>query len=247
MSVVNLTTPQDICTFSLKAAGVLGVGQSALAEDFTDAFSALNAMLAIWNRNRWLIWHLIDAPLMSTGAQSYTVGPGGDFDIPRPDRLEAAFFRQIVQSQPNNIDYTLQILQSREDYNLIALKSLVSWPTYIFYDAAFPLGKVYPWPIPQASLYELHLSLTETLTAFTSYNQVINLPPEYFEALWTNLCLRLAAIYPGCAISQPVADLAKSSLEVLRVANTQIPLLRMPSGMPGGRGALYNIFSDQVY
>jgi len=196
----------------LKAAGVLGVGQSALAEDFSDAFAALNAMLAIWNRNRWLIWHLIDAPLVSTGAISYTVGPGGNFNVPRPDRLEAAFFRQIVSSQPNYIDYPLTILQSREDYNLIALKNLVSWPTYIFYDAAFPLGNVYPWPVPQASIYELHLTLTDTLSGFTSYNQQINLPPEYFETLWTNLCVRLAAIYPGCSVSDATLALARHHL-----------------------------------
>lgn len=242
---VNLVTPNDIVTFALKAVGVLGVGQSALAEDYQDSFAALNAMLGLWNRNRWLIWHLVDVSVLSTGAQSYTIGPGCDFNIARPDRLEAAFFRQIVSSQPNQIDYPLQILQAREDYNLIALKTLVSWPTYIFYDAAFPVGRVYPWPVPQAAVYSIHLSLTETLTQFTSYVQTINLPPEYFETLWTNLAVRLAAIYPGSAVSQPIVDLAKGSIEVLRMANAQIPNLRMPAGL--SRPALYNIFSDQTY
>lgn len=241
----NLVTPNDICTFALKAAGVLGVGQSALAEDYGDTFAALNAMLGVWNRNRWLIWHLIDAPLVSNGSVSYTVGPGGDFNIPRPDRLEAAFFRQNVSSQPNHIDYPLQILQSREDYNLIALKNLVSWPTYIFYDAALPLGNVYPWPVPQASLYELHLTVTDTLTQFSSYNQTINLPPEYFETIWTNLTLRLAAIYPGAVVSPAIEALAKGSLEAVRIANAEVPLLRMPAGL--SRPALYNIYSDSVY
>ena len=240
-----LVTPQDIVSFSLKAAGVIGVGQNPLAQDNTDAFSALNAMVAVWNRKRWLIWHLIDTALVSTGAQSYTVGPGGQFNIAWVPRLEAAFFRQIVSSQPNYIDYPLQILQSREDYNNIALKSLVSWPTYIFYDAAFPLANVFPWPVPQASIYELHLSTMQQISQFVSLVQQINLPPEYFEVLWTNLALRLNAIYPGSAVSDQTVALAKAGLETLKVGYAQIPLLSMPAGL--SRPALYNIFSDTTY
>ena len=242
---MNLVSPQELITFALRATGVLGVGQTALAEDYTDAFAALNAMLGVWNRNRWLVYHLIDVPLVSTGAQSYTVGPGADFDTPRPDRLEAAFFRQFVTSQPNNVDYPLQIIQSREDYNLIALKTLHSWPTAIFYDSAYPWGVVYPWPVPQASIYEIHLSLKQIIGHFDSYVQDINLPEEYQEAIWTNLALRLGAIYPGSLISDDLRGLARASLETVRGANAQIPTLRLPSGITGR--SRYNIFSDQVY
>ena len=240
-----LTTPQAQITLALKSAGIIGVGQAALAEDFSDVFDVLNGMLAIWNRKRWLIWHLIDVAKVSTGAQSYTVGTGGDFNTPRPDRLEAAFFRQFVTSQPNAVDYPLVLLESREDYNSIALKTLTSWPQFIFYDAAFPTGAVYPWPIPQASTYELHLTLKETLAQFTSYTQVINLPPEFTEALWSNLAIRISAIYPGASITEDTRGIAKASLATIRGANAQIPLLRMPPNLVSR--AKYNIFSDTTY
>src|SRR6202000_853014 len=101
------------------------------AEDNSDVFDMLNAMIGQWNQKRWLIWDLVDVAKGSTGALNYSGGPGGGFpDAQAPSRLEAAFFRQIVSSQPNQIDYPLQILQAREDYNLIALKTLVRWPTY---------------------------------------------------------------------------------------------------------------------
>lgn len=240
-----LTTPQALVTFALKAAGVLGVGQTALAEDFSDCFDALNAMIGIWNRQRWLIWHLIDVALVSTGAVSYSIGIGGDFNTPRPDRLEAAFFRQYVTSQPNAVDYPLAILESREDYNTIALKTLVSWPQFIFYDSAFPLGYIYPWPVPQASNYELHLSLKETLTQFATYTQNINMPPEFTEALWSNLAIRVAAIYPGASITNDTRAIAKAALETIRGANFQIPRLAMPPSLMSRDK--YNIFSDQTY
>lgn len=244
MSAIELTTAQDLVSFALRAAGVLGVGQTALPDDYEDAFRALNGMISIWNRQRWLVYHLLDVSLPSTGAQSYSVGPGGDFNVVRPDRLEAAFFRQIVQSNPNFIDYPLTIIPSRENYNDIALKTLTSWPQWIFYDSAWPLGFVYPWPIPQQAGYELHLTIKETLPAFTSWTQEINLPPEYIETLWTNLTMRLAPMYQFTP-SPVVVGLAKASLEVIRGANAQISVLRVPTWLT--RGGIYNLYSDTVY
>src|SRR6185503_2685618 len=89
-------TAQDIIQFALKACGVLGVGQDALQQDLDDSLDAMNMMLGLWNRKRWLIWHLLDAGAVCTGAEYYTVGPGKQIDIPRPDRIEAAYLRQIV-------------------------------------------------------------------------------------------------------------------------------------------------------
>lgn len=244
MSAIQITTAQDLVSFTLRASGVLGVGQTALAEDYQDAFRALNGMIGIWNRKRWLIWHLLDVSKVSTGAQSYTVGPGMDFNVARPDRLESAFFRQVVTSNPNFIDYPLTIIQSREDYNEIALKSLSSWPQWIFYDSAYPTGTVYPWPVPQAVNYEIHITVKETLTAFSTWTQAINMPPEYIEALWTNLAIRLAPIYQF-TVSEDIKGLARASLETIRGANTQIATLKVPAGI--ARPFLYNIFSDNCY
>ena len=241
-----LTTAQDLCTFALKATGIIGVGQTALADDNADVFAALNGMVGQWNAERWLIYQLIDLAVTSTGAQSYTVGPGGQFNTAaRATRLEAAYFRQFVESTPDEVDYPLEILQSYEDYSEIVLKSLQSWPAYIFMDTGYPLGQVFPWPIPQASLYELHIVIKQTLAQFASYTQKINLPEEYTEALWTNLAIRLGALYPGAAVTDDTRKLAAAALEKIRIANTQIPRLMMPPGLT--RPALYNIFADQVY
>jgi hypothetical protein len=243
-----LTTPQAIITLALKTSGVLGVGQSALAEDSNDVFDVLNGMIGQWNTKRWLIYHLLDKYVTTTGAMSYTVGPGCDFNVPRVDRLEAAFFRQYVSGIPGQtyVDYPLDILQSREDYNQVALKQLTSWPNAIFFDSGNPTGTVYPVPIPlQNGTYELHITIKEHLPQFTSLIQSVNLPDEYTEALWTNLTMRVCGIYPGAVLTPIVEGLAKASIASIRVANTQIPRLGMPRAMV--RPPLYNIFSGQTY
>jgi hypothetical protein len=243
-STVVTYTAGDIVNAALKTAGLLGVGQTALDEDIADAFNQLNGMIGQWARRRWLMWHLIDVSIATTGATSYSVGSGGDFDVPRPDRLEDAYFRQLI-STGNNVDYSLDILEAREDYDKIDLKGLVSWPTKIFYDAAFPMGYVYPWPIPQSGVYELHLILKDTLNQFAATTTPVNLPPEYYEALWTNLALRLGASFPGAVITPYCVGLAKASLATIREANTQIPKLRMPKGIT--RRPLFNIYSGTTY
>lgn len=240
-----MTTPNDIIAQALRKAGITGIGQTATAEDTNDALQDLNDMLAQWKIKRWLVYHLQTYSIVCTGAQSYTIGPSANINVAtRPDRIESAFFRQLTQSQPNQIDYPLRILQSREDYNRIALKQLVTFPQYLFYDSAFPQGVLYPWPVPQADIYSLHVSIKAGLVRFASLTEEIVLPAEYFAALKWNLAQRLRASYQ-LPVDLEVKALAVDSLNVLRGANTQIAALQIPSEL--NRNGLYNIFSDQVY
>lgn len=244
------TTVGDICLAALQEAGVVGFGQTALATQTTDAWARLQWMLQEWARKRWLVYHLETKLKTSTGAVSYTVGPGGDIDTgvgsSRPDKIESAFLRQLTQSQPNQIDYPLELLQSMEDYNRIALKQLQSFPTAVFYDPAFPLGNLYTWPVPQASIYAVAITIKAQLpTVFSSLATVLSLPYEYYSALLYNLAWRLRARYqiptfPG----DTLPGLAKNSRNVLRGANTAIARLS-----PGevNRPGQYNIFNDRFY
>lgn len=239
-------TVSDFLTLALKQSGIVGVGQIPAAEDLNDAFTFANEILALWNLQRWLIYHLTDNSLQMTGAQSYSVGIGGDFNIPRPDRIESAFLRQIEPApQQTPIDYILGIIPSREDYNRIVLKNLTTnISQWIFYDSGWPLGDVFPYPVPSAQ-YELHISLKDQLTAFTSLSQTINLPPAYTPGLRFTLCCWLRPSY-GLQADPQVAALAKSSLAVIRGSNTQVPLLQVPRGLTprSGTGAgAFNIFS----
>src|SRR5690242_3090169 len=104
-------------------------------------------LLAQLQRRRYFVYQLVTTGLQANGAQSYTVGPGGNFNIARPAKLESAFFRQNAGS-PQPVDYPLDILRAQEDYNKISLKSLNAFPRYAFYDMAYPLGNLFVWPIP---------------------------------------------------------------------------------------------------
>lgn len=234
----------DIIKLALKDAGILGVGQTPLAEDANDALTTMNSMIAQWRRKRWLVYVLRTDSIVSTGATSYSVGPGGDIDIdPRPDKLESAFFRQTVQSQPNQIDYPLEIIPSREVYNRIALKQLQSFPSYIYYETNFPMGTIFPWPVPQANIYSVFITTKKNLTYFANLTDTFQFPDEYFSALRYPLGERLAVQYNMEAMPGLTAQ-AKNALNVIRMANLQIATLSMPDDL--ARPGVYNPYSDQV-
>jgi hypothetical protein len=244
-----VTSAADIVRLALKDAGVLGVGQTANAEDTNDVFDTLNMMLAQWSIKRWMVYHLLDLHVVSTGAISYTIGPGGTIDTgseQRPDRLEdGCFYRQLITaSSPNQIDYPLTILESREDYSRIGLKQLSTIPQYIFYDATFPLGTLYPWPVPTAVQYEIHVAVKDQLAQFANLATSLNIPNQYYAALRYNLGCMIRPMYQ-LPPDPSLTALALTSLNIIKNSNAQIPRLQIPIQL--GRGWLYNIFSDRVY
>jgi hypothetical protein len=233
-------SPNDIVASALRTAGILGIGQEASNDDLRDGFQHLNMMLATWNQKRAHVFGMDDFSILATGAVSYTVGPGGDFSIPRPDRIEAAYIRQNYEAD-NPVDFPLTILTSREDYSRIGLKDLSSFPSVVYYNQSYPLGELFVWPVPQ-SVYEIHLVVRTQLQGFATPADMVNLPPQYLDAILWNLALRLCILYrvdPGS-----VTAMAKASLQGITGTNVQIPELTMPSGVRATSG-VFNIYGDQ--
>jgi len=237
------TTPADLINLALLDSGIIGQGQSASGEDVNNAFTRLNMMMAQWNRKRWLVYALVDTAKVSTGAQSYTIGIGGDFNIARPDRLEDGNYVRILTSGvTQQTDYPLKLINSHEDYNQIIIKSMGTFPQAVFYDSQYPLGVLRFWPVSQAAAYELHILTKTPLSGFATLADPVNLPDEYQAVILYNLQVRLRAAY-RLPPDEVIIGLAKDALNVIRNANTQIPSLRMPAAILN-KSQPYNIYSD---
>lgn len=246
----SATTANDIIIAAMKLAGALGIGNNASPTNINDGWAHLQWMLQEWERKRWLVYCLQTYSKVSTGAQSYTLGPNGDLDTGassvRPDKIESAFLRQLTQAPPNQIDYPLEIIEAKEDYNRIALKTLQSFPSMVFYDPQWPLGRVYAWPVPQSAIYGLYVTIKAQLPyKFAALATVFNIPFEYYNAIVFNLAMRFRTLYsipsfPG----DMLGGQAKDALNAIRGANTAIARLQTPDVNNSGR---YNIFSDRFY
>lgn len=267
----NNITVGDLIGEALIESGAIGVGQTADASDLVGAWARLQMMLQEWENKRWLVYFLETKIQVSTGAQSYSVGPGGVFDTgagsSRPDRLEAAFLRQFIQGgnadfnfpdfdppdfdtgggSAGPVDFPLEILQSMEDYSRITLKQLGTFSRCIFYNPTWPQAAVYPWPIPQASQYAIGIVVRGQLPqVFATQATKFGVPWVYYNALLYNLALRLRSKYgvstfPG----DPLPNLAKDSLATIRGSNTAIARLTIPQELI--RPGIYSIYSDRSY
>ena len=258
----STTWGQALFSLVLRDSGVAGQGQTPNAQMASDAAVPLCKYddLIPWVRRRWLVYHLVDTAHTCDGSLNYTVGPGGDFDIDRIDQIEAAYMRQTVQSQPNQVDYPLRLIHSYEDYSQITLKNMEAGPSWaLFFDSSYPMGLAYPWPLANNS-FELHLITKASLPVVGNLTDEILLPPEYIEPIYFNSIVRTRAAFrlpPDPAAVQ--SDWPRQVWK--RFEEVQISRSR-PMGMPaavqgmarnlggggggggGGGAGAYNIFSD---
>lgn len=242
-----MTTVNDVITEAWKKSGVLGLGQTMDGGDMVSAVADFNDMVSQWNTQRWMTWDLVSMSFTSTGAASYTVGPAGNFNVAvRPDRIESAFLRQIVVSGLN-VDTPIEIIPSREEYNRLSLKALVSFTLYAFYDNAYPTGTLYLYPIPNASIYQTWISFKNAIPVFTvaTVGTALSVPPAYIAAMKFNLAKRFRQAYgKGLRPDPELNALARSSMDIVKQSNLQIPELVMPKVLII-QSSGYNILSDQ--
>jgi len=100
------------------------------------------------------------------------------------------------------------------------------------------------YPIPNATIYEIHILTKTAIPVFTvaTIGSTLNLQPHYIPAMKWNLASRLRASY-GKQPSPLIEKFAKSSLDIVKQSNLQIPELVMPKMLVKSSG--YNILSDQ--
>jgi len=226
-----VATANSLIALALKMSGAVGLGQVSPAEDVADALTLLQDMAAQWARQRWLVPHLADVAFTLNGSASYTIGAGGDINVARPDRIEAAYYRLNQGNTP--LDWPLYVMDSREQWDRVQLKQMRGLPGALFYDTGYPLGTIWLYPVsPLSSSYELHLSVKDGMGGFSDPTADTGMAPEYNAALMWNLAAILRPYYQ-LPPEPTITAKALNSLNVIRRTNTQIPEARMPRDLPG--------------
>lgn len=242
---LDIKTARDFIILALKEAGILGVGQTPLAEDVNDCFVLLQRMTSQWQKRRWMVPGLTDIVQVGNNAISNTIGPGGYWNVPRPDKIQAGYFIQLGTGI-TPISFPLDIFYAYEDYaTKVTVKTLNSFPQLVFYDANnnAGLGNIFIWPIP-SNIYEIHLIVKSQLAWPANINSAFTLPDEYAEAVHYNLALRICSTYQ---VDPKVitAKLAKVSLNTIKVTNTQVTEATMPRGLQSANVA-FSLFNPDT-
>lgn len=232
---------QDLISSALRLIGVLASGEQVAIADANDALTVLAHMIDAWNGERLTIFSIrSDDYAFVLGQQSYTIGPGGNFNTNRPAKIIG--MSSILLTNPSNpIEVPITMYSVTEWQTEIPVKVVnSSFPQVCYDDGGFPLRTLNFWPIPALQQNNLRIYSWQQLGIPPTLRTLLNFPQGYAEALRYNLAVRLAPEFQ--AQLQPIVQqIAIESLA--RVKTMNAPDLNLRSDLiasPAG----YNYKAD---
>lgn len=214
-----MATVLDLISSSLRLIKVVAAGEPTPIDTANDALFVLNDMIDAWNAQRNAIYttRSEDFPFV-LNKQSYTMGPGGDFNTARPARIDG--MSSILMYNPDNpVEVPISMFSVEEWQNQVPVKKVSGSFPLICYDTGDnPLRTLNFWPIPTqqpgnlARIYSWQALAAQTLTAKIAF------PPGYGEALRYNLAVRLGPEFDQ-DVSPSIAALAVQSLSTIKTMN----------------------------
>ena len=234
-------TALQVITDSLKLLGVVAGHEVPTSAEQQDSFARLNELIDSWgtHADTMLVAHRELVPLV-VGQPSYTIGPGGDVNAPRPMALDGAAI--LLGTGPAAVERPVAVLD-RSMYRGLRLKALPGALVQgVWLTPTGSYAELTVWPVPSAA-QTLVLYYLEPVAEFPDLVTPVSLAPGYAKALRTNLALELAPEF-GRVVDPMLDRLAHESLaDVKRVNWSQAELYL--SGVPGVcGGARYDMATD---
>lgn len=228
-------TAQDLISRALRLAGIIGESEVPTAAMNADALDTLNDLIDQWNTDGLMLFQTTnDTFNLIPGKDTYTIGPGGDFNDVRPVQVNSAFVEYQGVSFP-------LYQQNQEEFNLITLKSQQQvLPRFWLYLNTAPLGTLQIWPVPSLAM-PLTLTMQRVLPPLTLAS-TIDYPPGYAKALRYGLAVELLPEY-GMQPSPLLIEMARSSKATIKRANYVNTVASYDPTLVGPQGGIAGFLS----
>lgn len=229
VSVLNLITG------ALRLLNVTAASELPTSDESNDALSAFQQMVDSWNADRACVFSIASADYSLTlSQQSFTMGPGGNFDTNRPAKIVGMSAIQLL-SPANPVEIPIEMYSWNDWQMKIPVKNVPgSFPQVCYDDGGMPLRTLNFWPIPTFQQNNVRIYSWQPLVWPATLQTLLNFPPGYALAFRYNLAIQLAAEF-GAQIPPAVAKIATDSLATVKTMNA--PDLELVSDllpMPGG-------------
>jgi len=217
-----MATPSTMIVSALIKIGEKPVGGTLNANEQTEYLQRLNQMLETWFNDGLICYATqTDTHPLTAGDGVYTIGPGGDIDVPWPTKIISAYTIDGA-----NLSRDIDVIENLE-WESIVLKQLGNgYPSKLWYDNSFPLGTIHLWMLPLGSL-TLYITSYQRLQNFPLISTTVSLPPGYEKAIIDNLAIDLAM-----GLTEPSERLVKSAergLAMIKKNNLTVPKLSVPN------------------
>ena len=228
-------TAADICRAALRRRNVFDASDAVSADDMTFVLELLNSLLDSWNAKRETVYADIFNSYTFTPALSpHTIGPTGTFVVTqRPVSIDSC---SLVFTSTNHPEVPITV-RDADWYAGLSVPTLSSAvPTDVYYEPAWPNGKLFFYPIPSTA-YGVSLQTRIVLAQLLS-TTTFTLPPGYQEAITLTLMEMLSEPYEKPA-SARLTTSASQARAVVFANNRTIPsLTTQDSGMPRSGGPI---------
>jgi hypothetical protein len=235
----------DLISSSARLAGILASGETLSGNETSDASLILQQMMDEWQADGLKIFtENINIFPFVLGTQTYTLGSGANFNMPRPAHI-SRMGCQILSNpvQPSEVPITMLDV---DGWANVRVKNIAgSYPLFCYNDYAFPLMNLNFWVIPGLASNVVIYSW-QPLTTWPDLSTTdVTFPPAYMQAIRYNLAVLLAAEFK--APQDPAIMLvANNSLASLKDLNLPAPILRCDPGLSGTGVAMYDWRSDTM-
>lgn len=216
---------------SLRLIGEKTRGATLNSAEQTECLAELNGMLDSWSNERLMIHTLSQTSFALTEGQgTYTIGPGGQFDMTRPTKLvDPCFIRDGDET-----DTPLTLINAEAYGRIVDKTADGTYPIYLFYDAGFSgtsTARVFFYPEPSAGL-STFINTLQPLTNFSTMTQTLQLPPGYQRAIEYNYAIEASGGFTE--VDPSVAMIARQSKAAIKTVNLPAPVSRLDYGIAGG-------------
>ena len=218
-----MATLNDIGDAALVKLGTLGVGVTMTSAQDTLVLNEANRMLETWNNDGLKIpARTIEDLTLVASQQSYTIGPGGNFNTARPYEITAA---NVFDAADTFIINRLVIRDATWWAERRPRAEIDTLPRDLYYNPTYgasALGTIFLSPAPDAA-YILELHSWGVLGSFAAISTTVAFPPGYEDLMVYGLAKRLWPVYPNPAVLNSINEGYRIALKGIRDKNSTVP------------------------
>lgn len=209
----------DLISASLMEIGALSPGEVLPAAEQSQGSLVLTQMLDAWQAERLYVWGIQRVLLVPAALKAiYTLGPGGDFNLPRPAKIVR--FGVVNLGNPlQPVELQLDSLTPQKWAEIPVKNIAAALPSRVWDDQAFPQRNLSYWPVPNVQV-NFTVYQWSTITVWPDYVTDVTFPPGYAEAIRYSLAIRLAPSFGAAAMVTPLlTELARAAVNRIKAMN----------------------------
>lgn len=206
-----------------------------------EATGFLNQLLDSWNTMRNMVFTMNDLTFnMTSGQNIYTIGPGADFNGPRPVAIQKMDL--IYQTAPQIFRLPVELIDVDQwaAERVPDLQNAISYKCYYDngYSSATPTdqGTLYFWPGP-ATGYQVEMWIWNQFNVNLVPSSTLYVPPGYQRTLVFSLAAEILPLYPKRVTPEREAQIMRTAHEArsaLEALNAPAPIVSLDPAIIGG-------------